>query len=71
MYSKNIANKLKMQVFYIVLADRKYQKLVPTWETVCAMEMFVETLKPFSAVTDSMSMEKTVGICSLLPLLEK
>ena len=41
----------------------------PDWETICCMEMFVDTLKPFSTLTDAMSMEKSVSICSLYPLL--
>lgn len=32
--------------------------------------MFVLTLMPFHALTDAMCMEKTVGVCSLYPLLE-
>ena len=34
------------------------------------MEMFVATLEPFSTLTDVMSMEKDVGVCSLYPLLK-
>ena len=31
----------------------------------------METLKPFSALTDAMSMEKAVGVPSILPMLLK
>ena len=56
--------------FCHVFLDRKYAKLSPSWETQCCMEMFVETFQPFSQLTDALSMEKTVSICSVYPLLQ-
>lgn len=35
------------------------------------MEFFEATLRPFAELTDAMSMERTVGICKLFPLLKK
>lgn len=56
--------------FRLCFTDKKYGKICPTWEHNCTMEMFVLTLMPFHALTDAMCMEKTVGVCSLYPLLE-
>lgn len=41
----------------------------PTWDETCLIEMFVETLAPFSTLTDKLSMSKSVSITSLYPLL--
>lgn len=50
-------------------ADRRYQKLNPTWRDTTLMETLIETLRPFSVLTDAMSAEKTITISSLYPLL--
>ena len=52
-------------------ADRKFCKLTPSWETWNVMATFELALAPYAALTDAMSMEKTVGICELYPLLLK
>ena len=53
------------------LADWKFAKLTPNWETWNVMSLFEATLKPYAELTDAMSMEKSVGICKLYPLLLK
>ena len=50
------------------IVDRKYGSLSPSWDTICCVNMFVSTLKPFTMLTDSMSAEKTVSMCSLYSL---
>ena len=49
--------------------ERKYAEMPPSYDTIQVMEMFVLTLKPFHLLTDAMSTEKTVSICSIWRLL--
>lgn len=54
----------------LCFADRKFAKHNPTWENLQYIEMLIETLRPFSALTDALSNSKSVTISKVWPMVQ-